>query len=108
MIPQNRALPIVRGASGDTVDTSARFAQLYQQVGRVRLDADTPADELDRFHRAIARAYAANPDLRITGNRLAHEGSDAIVDPDHAVRSPTGSRTPWRHRQQRPIRSRRR
>ena len=83
-VPQNRALPIVRGASGDTVDTRARFAQLYQQVGRVRLDADTPADELDRFHRAIARAYAANPDLRITGNRLAHEGSDAIVDPDHA------------------------
>ena len=54
------------------MDTRARFGQLYQQVGRVTLDADTPADELDRFHRAIARAYAANPDLRISGNRLAH------------------------------------
>jgi hypothetical protein len=66
------------------VDTRARFTQLYQQIGRVTLDADTPGDELDRFHRALAGVHAVNPDLRITGNRLAHEGADAIVDPEHA------------------------
>jgi hypothetical protein len=65
------------------VDRPARFAQLYQQIGRVTLDADTRGDELDRFHRALG-ADALDPGLRITGNRLAHEGADAIADPEHA------------------------
>jgi hypothetical protein len=59
------------------VNTRAHLARLQQLTGRLTPSPDAP-DELVRFERTLARHLLDNADITIRGNRLPHEGADAL------------------------------
>ena len=60
------------------MDTRAHLARLQQLTGRLTPSPDAPDDELGRFERTLAKHLRDNADLTIRGNRLPHEGADAL------------------------------
>ena len=56
----------------------AHLARLQHLTGRLTPSSSAPADELARFERTLARHLRDHPDLTISGNRLPHEGADAL------------------------------
>ena len=55
----------------------AHLARLQQLTGRLTPSPDAP-DELGRFEHTLARHLRDNADITIRGNRLPHEGADAL------------------------------
>ena len=62
----------------------AHLARLQHLTGRLTPSSSAPADELARFERTLARHLRDHPDLTISGNRLPHEGADALEDESDA------------------------
>ena len=61
------------------MNTPAHLARLQQPDGPPdSRRPDAPADELGRFERTLARHLRDNADITIRGNRLPHEGADAL------------------------------
>ena len=61
------------------MNTRAHLARLQQLTGRLTPSPDAP-EELGRFERSLARHLRDNVDVTIRGNRLPHEGADALDD----------------------------
>lgn len=59
------------------MNTRAHLARLQQLTGRLTPSPDAP-DELGRFEHTLARHLRDSADITIRGNRLPHEGADAL------------------------------